>query len=306
MNKVLPKKYGIMFHHFHSIKHPKSAGSISKRDFKKIIKNINIKNITSADKYLKKIEKICITFDDSLKCQYDIAFPILKKLNIKAFWFIYTSSLKPDKNNIEVFRRFRYKKFKKFDDFYKKFLSYLDFKKNLMFFLKKNKKKIIKFKKNYSFYSFNEIKFRFIRDQFLTQKEYGFIINKMYKDNNFNFKKELKELFLNKKEIKKLSDDGQIIGLHSHNHPTKISLLNKNTQQKEYVSNKNILEKIIKKKITTSSHPSGDYSIQTLKILKKIGIILSFRSNIKIDKKFIGTKYQNLTIPREDHINLLR
>ena len=63
---------------------------------------------------------------------------------------------------------------------------------------------------------------------------------------------------------------------------------------------------IIKKKITTSSHQSGDYSLQTLKILKKIGIILSFRSNIKIDKKFIGTKYQNLTIPREDHINLLK
>ena len=128
----------------------------------------------------------------------------------------------------------------------------------------------------------------------------------MYRYKNFDFKKEIKNIFLSKKEIKKLSKNGQIIGLHSHSHPTKISLLNKKDQYNEYMTNKKILEKIIKKKITVSSHPSGDYNIQTLRILKKIIIKLSFRSNIQIDKKFSNSIYRNLIIPREDHINLLK
>ena len=31
-----------------------------------------------------------------LKCQYDIALPILDKYNLKAFWFIYTGPLKKE------------------------------------------------------------------------------------------------------------------------------------------------------------------------------------------------------------------
>lgn len=306
MNKNLPKNYGIMFHHFHSKNHPKSDGSISAKAFTNILNKINISKITSSDKFLINKKKICLTFDDSLKCQYDIAFPILKKLNIKAFWFIYSSSLNPNKSNIEIFRRFRYEKYKKFDQFYKDFLNFVENKIKIYSFLKDNKKNIQMFKKEYPFYSHNEIKFRFIRDRFLTQKDYNKIILRMYKNKNFDFKKEIGNIFLNKKEIKDLSQDGQIIGLHSHNHPTKISLLNKKEQYYEYMTNKKILEKIIKKKITVSSHPSGDYNIQTLRILKKIGIELSFRSNIKVDKKFNNSLYKNLIIPRQDHINLLR
>ena len=85
----MPK--GIMFHHFHGKGHPKSLGSISKEEFKKIIKYLRKKyNLISADTFLKKAKKkklkakdICLTFDDTLKCQYDIAFPLLKKENIK-------------------------------------------------------------------------------------------------------------------------------------------------------------------------------------------------------------------------------
>ena len=102
-----------MFHHFHSSKYKKSEGSISKNDFEKILNKTKLKNIISADQFLSKEKGICITFDDSLKCQYDIAYPILKKLKIKAFWFIYSSSLKPKYNNIEIFRIFRNTKFKK-------------------------------------------------------------------------------------------------------------------------------------------------------------------------------------------------
>ena len=34
---------------------------------------------------------IVLTFDDGLRCQYDIALPILNKHGIGAFWFVYSS-----------------------------------------------------------------------------------------------------------------------------------------------------------------------------------------------------------------------
>ena len=73
--------HGIMFHHFHDQKrHIKSQGSISAKQFERLIK------LKGPDKFLtpydfmdkcqnKALKKndLCLTFDDSLKCQFDIA-----------------------------------------------------------------------------------------------------------------------------------------------------------------------------------------------------------------------------------------
>ena len=59
-----------------------------------------------------------MTFDDSLKCQYDIAYPILQKENITAFFFIYSSIFDKKANLMEIFRDFSNKKFKKIKDFH--------------------------------------------------------------------------------------------------------------------------------------------------------------------------------------------
>ena len=83
--------HGIMFHHFYDNKiHIKSQGAISKNDLIKLIKFIGRKNILDADKFIvrykeNKLNKtdICLTFDDSLKCQYDISLPILEDFKIK-------------------------------------------------------------------------------------------------------------------------------------------------------------------------------------------------------------------------------
>ena len=48
------------------------------------------------------------------------------------------------------------------------------------------------------------------------------------------------------------------------------------------------------------SHPCGSYNSYTLKILKKMGIKIGFRSNLLIKK----TK-SSLEVPRQDHADLL-
>ena len=98
--------HGIMLHQFHDNKFYKSSeGSISKDDFYDLIRFIGKKNILDANIFFQnKIEgklnnnDVCLTFDDALKCQIEIALPVLEDLRIKAFFFVSTSMFekKPD------------------------------------------------------------------------------------------------------------------------------------------------------------------------------------------------------------------
>ena len=121
--------HGIMFHHFHDDKmHIKSQGSINSDDFYKIIKFIGKNNILDADVYFEKFKnnklknnQVCLTFDDAIKSQIDIALPILEDLNIKGFFFVYTSLFEGNPDSLEIFRYFRAKYFNSVDKFYQKF-----------------------------------------------------------------------------------------------------------------------------------------------------------------------------------------
>ena len=113
MNYFLGKKkkfHGIMFHHFHDDKNfKKGQGSLSGKEFKKIIKFIGKKNIISPELLSTSSNldgKVCLTFDDGLKCQYKIARPILKEFGIKAFFFIFSNILEKKPDLIEVNRIF--------------------------------------------------------------------------------------------------------------------------------------------------------------------------------------------------------
>ena len=118
-----------MFHHFHDLKkHKKSQGSIDKNNFYKIIKYIGKNNILGADDFYYKFKKkklssnnVCLTFDDGIKSQYDIAVPILEDLKIKSFFFVYTSMFEGKPSLLEVYRYFRSNYFKNFNEFYKTF-----------------------------------------------------------------------------------------------------------------------------------------------------------------------------------------
>ena len=84
-----------MFHHFHDDFHPKSQGSIDKIQFEKIIDFLEENfNLLGAREFSKKTidgnlkeNDIVLSFDDALKCQFDVACPILHKRKISSFFF---------------------------------------------------------------------------------------------------------------------------------------------------------------------------------------------------------------------------
>ena len=307
--------FGLMFHHFHDgRKFFKTTGSIQKDDFYKIIKFFGKKNIISPAEFYTKYKKnkinkneICLTFDDGLKSQFKIAFPIMQDLNIKGFFFIPSSIFENKTNMLETVRYFKENFYKSINDYYDDF--YLELKKITDFNiikskLKKNQIKFTFLKKKFNFYSIEDIKYRFVRDFLISKKNFEKANRALFKKKKFNYKKIHTNFFMTKKDIKILSNNYNDIGLHSHSHPTNISNLSYNQQLSEYRKNKNILEKIINKKIKSMSHPCGKYNLDTLKILNLLKIKNAFLpdKNKKFSSNILNHSY---LIPREDHANLI-
>ena len=316
-NKTNNFFHGIMFHHFHDDGlHTKGQGSISKDDFYKLIKFIGRKNILDADIFFEKFKdgklkenEVCFTFDDAIKCQIDVALPVLEDLKIKSFFFVYTSMFEGRPDNLEVFRYFRMNFFDNVDEFYNNFYKVLD--KDLRNFFDTNNEKIKSTKVKFPHYSIEDIKFRLVRDLFLTKSHYEETMFLMMKEKQFYFKKFYPRLFFNSNDLKKLNSLGHLVGLHSHNHPTLLEKLNYDEQKKEYLNCISTISKILNKSVNDikwMSHPCGSYNNNTFEILKELGIELGFKQIMTIETEKGMKKINNsfLEIAREDHADIIK
>jgi len=309
--------HGITCHHFHDDGiHKRGQGSIDKDDFYKMINFIGKENILDADVFFEKFKKnklkeneVCLTFDDGIKGQIDIALPILEELKIKSFFFVYTSMFEGKPDNLEIFRYFRMNYFDNVDQFYNNFYKILD--KDLTAFFEDNNKKIKETKIKFHFYSIEDIKFRLVRDIFLTKSQYEKIMFLMINEKQFNYKNFLKKLFFQKDDLIKLDSLGHLVGLHSHNHPTLLEKLNYDEQKDEYEKSLSSISNILnkqKKEINYMAHPCGSYNNDTLEILKELGIELGFKQIMTIESKKGMKKINNsfLEIARQDHVEICK
>jgi len=299
--------FGVMFHHFHDHFHKRGQGSMSKNEFINIISFLKKKYIlNNADVYIEKIlnkkittKDICLTFDDSLKSQADIALPILRKEKIKAFFFIYTGVFENNPDNLEIFRYFRNTEYQNINLFYQDFFKLLEtFFPNNFLTLKKNFTN--KYLNQYKIYSLSDRKFRFCRDKILTKDSYDLLMFKLMKKKGFNYKLAKKKLFMTRSDLKNLIKYKQVIGLHSTTHSVNLSNLSYKDQMEEYKDNMNFIKQFVKSKPISMSHPFGRYNKNTLKILNNIGVKIGFLSCKKNRIKSL------LEIPRIDHVEFAR
>jgi peptidoglycan/xylan/chitin deacetylase (PgdA/CDA1 family) len=302
-------KYSAMFHHFHdNNKYLKvqGGGSISLDDFNLIIDYLNENfNLLTPDEYMQKIEyknlqetDVCLTFDDALKCQFDIIYPELEKRKLKAFFFVYSAAFSDNPPPLEFFRDFRLNFFQDVDEYYDLFFNTVKLKHGGKYDL---------FLKNYPtdflsafpFYTENDKKYRFIRDKILNEQYFDLVFT-MMKEKKYSPSKRKEKLFMSVNDIETLHDNGHTIGLHSHSHPTQIHNLNYESQLEEYTKNYEFISSITKEKVNVMSHPCGNYNDDTLKILKSLGVKFGFRSSLTP-----SNIKSSLEIPREDHANII-
>ena len=107
-------------------------------------------------------------------------------------------------------------------------------------------------------------------------------------------------LWMNDQNLKDLNADGHIIGLHSYSHPYQIGDLPYEEQTVEYLKKFEHLLGIIGTPPQAVSHPCNSYSIETMTILRELGVRIGFLSG----NHFVLN--DPLLQPRIDHMSSLR
>ena len=102
-------------------------------------------------------------------CQYDVAVPVLDEFGIKAFFFVYSSIFTDTPDNLELYRDFRNASFDGIDDFYRVFSIFLarQLPSGPVRYLDTYPADYLA---DFGFYTDNDRRFRFVRDQVLVRK----------------------------------------------------------------------------------------------------------------------------------------
>ena len=303
-----PYSHAVMFHHFHDSKHPAGQGSLSADQFRLMLDWISERYcILSADEYIYRLYKhslqqtdICLTFDDGLLCQAEVAAPILRENNIQAFFFIYSAPFvakTPESETlVEIYRYFRTTMFETVDDFYQEFMSLARDCFESLYIVAEKEYSPQKFLPEFPFYTENDKWFRYLRDQSLKKERYDLVMSFLMKEKNFNSQLALTKLWMSNSHLVALRDEGHVVGLHSFSHPTMLHEMSAGGQEYEYKSNMAHLREILGDDPISMSHPCGRYNDDTLRILFKLGIKIGFLSNTGVVRVT-----SNLEVPRRDH-----
>ncbi|SEQ52340.1 Polysaccharide deacetylase [Ectothiorhodospira magna] len=298
--------HGIMFHHFHDERHVNGQGTISAKQLEQIIEYYGDRLLPAKEWFSKAkanclAEKdVCLTFDDALLCQYDIALPVLEKYSLTAFWFVYSSVLAGGIEKLEVYRKFRTVCFSSIDQFYNDFFSTLEETEYQDMVAKSLENYSHENWSNFPFYTKHDTKFRFIRDTTLGVERYNKVMDVMIKKHNIDITDFSSDLWMSVDNINTLADKNHIIGLHSHTHPTQLSMLSVQEQENEYRKNFDFLREALGQSPKTVSHPCNSYSTDTFSILRNLKIEIGFRANME---NHLFSEYE---FPREDHANIIR
>lgn len=305
----VPVAHGIMFHHFHDGTHPVSQGSISADQLAQIIDHLGAGRILGAREWLRRAttgslepRDVCLTFDDALLCQYDVALPVLEHFHLTGFWFVYTSVCTGTIEMLEVYRRFRHECFADIDHFYDSFFDTIGetvYGDHVNAGLQRFDP--AEYLWDCPFYSTSDKRFRFVRDEILGSTAYDSVMTQMMDHHGFDISRCTSALWMREAHLRDLHGRGHLMGLHSHTHPTALASLPAEEQEKEYATNHETLRDIVGETPLAMSHPGDSYTTETLGILRRLGIKVGFRATMAS-----RVNAGELEFPREDHMNVLR
>jgi peptidoglycan/xylan/chitin deacetylase (PgdA/CDA1 family) len=300
--------HGLMFHHFFDDRHPKGQGAIDAACFARLLKEIGIDRILSPAVWTERALSgglrdgdLCLTFDDALRCQYDVALPVMDDLGLTAFWFVYSSVFEGGREPLEIFRYFRTVAFPDIDAFYAAFdaaVAQSDYAE-----LARTKLAGVDIASHLTeatFYTLADRRFRYMRDLVLGPACYEAVMWQMIRSAGFEHSIPSDLLWLDNDNLRDLAVRGHAIGLHSYSHPTRLADLTPERQREEYARNADHLTRVVGTLPITMSHPCGSYTAETLDLLKAMGIRLGFRANLA------QPDYSLLELPRIDHAILLK
>jgi peptidoglycan/xylan/chitin deacetylase (PgdA/CDA1 family) len=297
-----------MFHHFHGGGHRAGQGTLSGADFARMIDFIGRDRLLDASEWLERAlgdrleaGDLCLTFDDNLLSQYEVALPVLEKTGLTAFWFISTCTLQGHVSRTTLYQRFIQASFESVDCFYHAFFSELagsplreTIEEALQDFDPES------YLAEFSFYTPADRRFRFVRDRVLGPQLYRRLMDRLIRSRGHELRSLTEGLWLEDAHILRLHELGHVIGLHSHTHPTRLAELSRRAQLREYAANQAYLANLLGTSPVSMSHPCNSYNETTLAILHDLGVRIGFRSNGS------PAAHSPLEFPRQDCTHLMR
>lgn len=299
-----------MFHHFHQapVHHP-GQGSISGETLLRILDYVGIDRILTPEAWIDRAthgalrdRDVCLTFDDALRSQFDVALPVLNSVGLRAFWFVYSSVFRGGAGRLELYRYLRDRCFPSLDDFYVAFEKEVIEVFGHSALLGETLRDFVPadYLRSFPFYTDGDRRFRFIRDRILGPDRYFAVMDRMLEASGADNPAVHRVLWMGDDELKYLAAAGHHVGLHSDTHPTALAAFPLAEQYAEYRRNIEHLRSIGITPVAMS-HPANSYTKETLAILAELGIRLGFCSNMG---RVPGRG--PLEYPREDHANLVR
>lgn len=296
-----------MFHHFHGGRHVASQGSISADEFARVLDFVaGEERLVGADEFHERAvsgnlgdDRVCITFDDSLLCQYEVAWPVMEERGLTGFFFVHSGAFVGPPDLLEVYRHFRTTRFAGIDDFYDRFVerarelhdgvaSAIDRFDPSTYLVE------------YAFYSDRDRLFRHLRDDVLGADRYDEVMAGMMEERGYSPEAVRDLLYMREGHLTELRAAGNHIGLHSHTHPLSMGTLAPERQRDEYLDNMRFIESVLGERPRSMSHPMGRYSGHSLAALVDMGVQVGFRDNPSDAGG--GTL---LELPREDHTSVM-
>lgn len=308
-SNLFPIMHGIMFHHFHSLEHPRRPGSLSAEDLDFILDKVAERfAIVSPEEFLVLLRSgsfdapvVTLIFDDSLRSQFDVAATVLRARGIQAGFAIYSSIYTGDPDPLEIFAAFREGHFRNSSGFWNVFReavarTFRDYGPDAESGVESG------FLRDYAFYSREERLFRFVRDEILSVSDYQKVMWELIsREPSFDVKAVGKKLWMNEDDLRVLISEGNSIGLHSHTHPTRMDLLSRSDQLKEYSENYAWIQENLSVTPDFVAFPCGRYSPDTIEVMETLGVRSGFLSSMSAP-----AQPSLFEIPREDASNLMR
>lgn len=231
----------------------------------------DIKAFLNHGKHLPE-KAFLVTFDDGLKEQYDLAFPILKRMGIPAIFFPNTLPLEqPCVLNVHKSHLIR---------------SVSPTGELIAFLKKATKKDGVIFSKEkltagaaatyrYDHHEQRELKYllNFLLDFRQREKYINAIFNQLFENQEHTIHS---QLYMTPKQIKSLSNEG-MLGCHGRSHHPLGDLANQD-QENEILTSKTYLKRLTRNTVDAFSYPYGSYDAVhgAEAAVKKAGFLFAF------------------------------
>ena len=278
---------GVIFHHFVGMGHPYIQGALTAEQFDQLLTSVGVHKFLdplswAAARMSGKLKDCqhCLTFDDALQSQIDIALPVLESHGLKAFFFVYSSVLEGHMELFEIYRYFKNQFYDSIDSFYLDFYAELARQLGTAAFRDElTSEQAHGYLHQYSFYTDADRRFRYVRDRLLSTARYDAIMGNLMASRDTGPAAIADNIWIGIPGLQRVQSGGHLIGLHSHTHPTNMVTMARDLQEVEYTRNMACLTRVLGYRPDTMAHASGSYNQDTLDILRALGVKLGFRSD---------------------------